>query len=103
MELVIETEDKKLKKSLLQEMAFQDCYYKALCEIVRNLDKKKFKLSKSVKNQLRSEVKIIAKILSKPISRAKRASTVKQSGGFLNIVIPALIPFIGKIISDAIS
>jgi hypothetical protein len=42
-------------------------------------------------------------ILAKPEKKARRALAVKQSGGFLNIVIPALIPVISEILKHAVS
>jgi hypothetical protein len=43
------------------------------------------------------------RILGKPKNKVKRALAVKQSGGFLNIVIPAFIPVISEILKHAVS
>ncbi len=103
MKIVCEAKNSKLKKSLLKEMSCEDCYFKALHEIVLNIANGKLKLGKAEKKKLRRKIKYLENVFSKPKSRASRALAIKQSGGFLNIVIPAVITGLSEILRHAIS
>ncbi len=103
MNMVCETKNTKVKKSLLNAMSCEDCYFKALFEIVTNISKGNLKLTNIEKKKLRKHIKLMEQILAKPEKEARRALAVKQSGGFLNIVIPALIPVISEILKHAVS
>jgi hypothetical protein len=103
MRVLTKTENKNLQKSLLNDMSCEECYFKALYEIVWNLCKKKIQLTALDKENLKQHVRILGKILDKPQSKVKRASVVKQSGGFLNIAIPLVITTLSEIFRNAIS
>jgi hypothetical protein len=45
MNMVCETKNTKVKKSLLNAMSCEDCYFKALFEIVTNISKGNLKLT----------------------------------------------------------
>jgi len=57
--LYCNTNEKKFKNSLLQEMAKNEAYYKAIREIVYNIKNKKINLDKSDKKKLIKFVKIL--------------------------------------------
>jgi hypothetical protein len=103
MKIVCGTKNAKLKRSLLKEMSCEDCYFKALHEIVINIANGKLKLGITEKKKLRKKIKYLERILSKPKSRTRRALAVKQSGGFLNVVIPAVITGLSEILRHAIN
>ena len=101
--LINNTNSSKLKKSLLKEISCQDCYFKAIHEIAWNIYKNKLTLTAVEKKKLRSHIKLIEKILLKPKSVSRRALVVRQSGGFLNIAIPAVVTALSEILRHVIS
>jgi len=103
MNVFCETKNHKLRKSFLKEMSCNDCYFRALFEIALNISNGKLKLKAQEKKKLRKEARIIERILAKPKSEHRRALVVKQSGGFLSIVIPAVITGLSEILRNAIS
>jgi hypothetical protein len=86
----------KTKKSLLNDMSKNDIFFKAIYEIVNNISKNNIKLNSHQSKKLVKHVKIMKKILSKPKSKHTRRLLVKQSGGFL----PILLPIVGGAIAD---
>jgi len=103
MEIFCETKNPKLKNSILNEMSSNDKYFKALHEVVHNISIKNLKLKPSIKRKLKQHLKILDKILCKPKCKRKRAAIVKQSGGFLPILLSLVAPVVAELVSNAFS
>ena len=103
MSILTETKCKKLKRSILCDFSKNDKYFKAIFEIVLNLSENKMILTSHEKKKLNKHLKILEKILKNPKCKRKRSLAVKQSGGFLNILLPIVGTLITELISNAFS
>lgn len=102
MQLVCANKCPKLKKSVLKEMSKNELYFNALFEIIHNISHNKLKLKPSDKKKLKKFLKYMEKIARKPKSKRSRALLVKQSGGFLPIILPIVASAVTELISYAI-
>lgn len=102
MHLFCDNKCPKIKKSLLNEMSKNDSYFKALFEIVNNIARKNVKLDTKTKKRLKKYKKLMYIILTRPKSKVKRAKAIKQSGGFLPIVLPIIGTVIAEVLSHVI-
>ena len=89
LKFIAEVKDAQLRKKLLGEIS-DNCLAKALQEICANIENDKIQLNKSQKRKIR-KFKSVIKKLSKPILNKKlKLNLIKQTGGFLPIILPAL-------------
>ena len=106
MDIYSRTKSPRIKKSILQEMSRNDCYFKAIFEIICNIANQKLSLDYSAKRKLKKCVGFMEKVMINPKSRRSRAALVKsQKGGgvFLAAIIPLLTTFVTSLIENAIS
>ena len=103
MHLFCEQEHRKIKKSIINEMSKNDCFFEALFEIIENLRIGKLKLPPSKLKHLKKHLNILDGINGKPRSNFRRRKLVKQSGGFLHIILPILTTVVAELIGNAIS
>ena len=106
MHLLCSTQNKKLRKSIIQEMAKHQCFFEAIYEIVNNIHLKNIKLKnlKSLdKKRLKKFLPLLRKIHSCPKNKSIRKKLVVQTGGWLPIVLPVLTTVVGELISHAFS
>ena len=103
MHLYCNTKCPKLKKSMINEISTNNSYFKALHEILHNINVKKIKLKASDKRKLKKHVTALEKILSNPKSKARRISAVKQTGGAWPLLLSLAAPLISEVINYAIS
>jgi len=86
-----------LRKKLLTSLS-DECLYKALNEIAVNTIKGNVKLNKSQKTQLRKYKTNLIGLSKKTNNKSRKIKLIKQSGGFLPILIPAIASIIGSLI-----
>ena len=103
MHLYCEQEHGDIKDSILDEMSKNDCYFEAIFEIIENLRIGKLRLPPSKLKHLKVHLNILDEICDNPKSNVKRRKLVKQTGGFLQIVLPILTTIVAELISNAIS
>jgi hypothetical protein len=75
---------------------------KAICEIVYNLLNKNLQISQSEKHKLLKYRKSLIKLCDRNSLVTKKKILIQQ-GGFLQLILPALIGGLAQIISSAIS
>ena len=102
MRILCETKSKKIKTSILDEMCKQDCFFDALYEIVNNIYLKHIQFSSNQKRRLKKHIKLMECIHEHPKNPTKRKKIVKQTVGFLNLILPILLPVVGELISNVI-
>src|SRR5882757_3982896 len=93
MEIYSKTKSAKIKKSLLEEMSHDDCYFRAIFEVIYNISNKNLVPDKKTKQKLRKCIKFMGNVLKNPKSRRRRASLIKSQKGngfFLSAIIPLL-------------
>lgn len=101
------TDSKPLKKAILSEMSKHQCFFDAINEIVNNIFLKNIDLKKKLTPaQLRKARKFIP--LINKIHRCKKKpliqkKLVNQTGGFIQFVLPLLIPVVKEVLEYAIS
>ena len=100
------TESKVLKKSLLCEMSKHQCFFDAIFEIVNNIYLKNLSL-KSMTIFQKREAKRFASIMNKihkcPKKKLIRRKLVKQTGGFIQFILPILASVVSSLIQNASS
>ena len=98
--------NRKVKKTLLEQMAKHECFFEALYEIVNNIHLRNIdlgKLAPAQKLKLKKYVPIMCKIHEHPKSKAIRRKIVIQSGGWLPLILPVVTTAVGELINYAIS
>ena len=75
----------------------------SICECILNICNGNIKLDENNFNKLKKYNKIYKKVLDKSIDFKTKKKYLVQKGGFLQILIPAVISGIASIISAAIS
>ena len=87
-----------LRKKLLQSMS-DECLFKALNEIAINYSKGNIKLTSNQKRRMRKHEKLIRKLSRKNNKSSYKKSLIKQSGGFLPIILPAVASILTSLIT----
>ena len=106
MHLYCNSDCPKLKRSILSEMSKQDCFFRALFEIINNIHLKNISLDKLKPNEKKKAKKfatIMNKIHNQPRSKVKRRKLVKQTGGFIQFILPVLTSVVSELISNVVS
>ena len=86
--LIIQSADKKLVQ--------------AICECIHNVLKGNINISESEKKRLKSYRSVLHELIKKSTLKTKKKILI-QRGGFLEVLLPAVISGIASIISSAIS
>ena len=105
MHLYCCTKSKSVKKSILDEMSKENCFFDALYEVINNIHLENFKLKNLVpaqRRKLRKYAEIMHKIHVCPKKKAIRKRLVNQTGGFIQYILPFLVDEIRKIINNAV-
>lgn len=105
MHLFCCTQNKKLRKSILDEMSKEECFFEALYEIVNNVFLKNIdfkKLTPAQKRKAKKFLPLLRKIHKHPKSKGIRRKIVKQTGGWISFVLPILTSVVGEIINNAV-
>lgn len=103
MQLYCCSKSNKLKKSILNDMSKQKCFFDCLFEIVNNIKQQKIKLTTAQRGKLKKQAKLLYKIHRKPRSHNSRVRLVNQSGGFIQYILPVVAPIVVELIANAIS
>jgi len=101
LKVIAKIKNHKLRKAILREFRNDECLYRALKEIAVNTVNRNIKLTPLQIRKLRTSKKIIKQLSLKAKDRKKKRRLVVQSGGFLPILIPAVISIISEIIRNA--
>jgi len=74
-----------------------------LIEVIYNIVTGGVKISASQKAKLRRHKKKLIELVNLPSQKRRRAFIYKQKGGFLNFLLPAVVPLISNLISKVVS
>lgn len=102
MQLYCSTNSTKLKKSILGEMAKNDCFFKAIYEVVNNILLKNIQLTSAQQRKVRKYTTLMHKIHQCPKSSTKRRKLVSQTGGFIQAILPRLAQLVGELIANVV-
>ena len=97
------TDSKKMKKSILEEMSKSECFFDAMHEVVNNILLKNVKMTSADRRKAKHFIKIMNKIHRCPKKKFIKKKLVKQSGGFIQFILPILTSVISEVIQNAIS
>lgn len=89
LNFIAKIKDPKLRKKLLASLA-DNCLFQALHEIAVNTVKGTVPLNKSQKRRLAKHKNVINKLAKIQSSKKRKLILIKQSGGFLPIILPAI-------------
>lgn len=98
IEKILSIKNKNKQKLELRKLSRKECFYLTIKEIARNIIKGNIDMSPSDKKMLRRYKSKIENIACNQNKR-KRTQSVIQSGGWLSIALPILIPLITDLIS----
>ena len=99
LKIVSKIKDQALRKKVLAEIA-DPCLYKALKEIAINTVAKKVPLSKPTKKRLEKFEKQILALTKNTNSNKQRKNLIVQSGGFLPILVPAILSVLTTLLKN---
>jgi hypothetical protein len=93
LELISNIKNSRLRKAVLHDISVNECYFIAIREMLLNALRGNVRLSPAHKSKLRRHKKAINTFTTPKAkySKKKKANLVKQSGGFLPFLIPAVI------------
>ena len=93
-----------LRRKILLEKSDNEQLLRALKEIAVNVVHRNLPLDKSQKVKLQRQGKALKKLASiDPKSKRRKQKLIKQTGGFLPILIPSLISVLSSIASQKLS
>jgi hypothetical protein len=102
LELISLIKRPQVRKAVLTDISCQDCYYKALREILLNTIKGNVPLSEVQKRKLRRYKSQIRAIICPKKSKKLKAKAVIQSGGWLPILLPVITSVLGEVVGNVI-
>lgn len=79
------------------------CFVKILCECALNVLKGRVPLTKTQLKRLRPHANTLVKLSDKKTSQKEQRDILRKKGGFLPIILPALISTLGSMAGDTIS
>ena len=101
MKLVASISRPSIRKIILEKLANDPSFQKAIREIAKNTIRRKVQLNSSQITKLRRHKRTINSLSKKKLSAARKRELIVQSGGFLPILIPAITAILGEIIRSA--
>lgn len=96
-QVLAKVESQKLREDLLKEFSRNPDFCRCVRELVKNAVKLNLPLTKSEKKVLDQHQKVVKGVLSKRRQTSRRF--IKQSGGFLPILVPILATLLGEIVA----
>ena len=97
LQFIASIKDDKLRQKILMTMS-DECLFKALAEISTNTLNNNIKLSAIQKKKLQRYKKIFKKFSSKVNNKVTKTKLIKQSGGWLPILIPVVASLLTSLI-----
>ena len=91
------------RKRILKELSNEKIVYKALNELAQNTLSGKIPLSNGQRRRLKSHKKTLENFCNAKKCNKKRKQLIIQSGGFLPIVLQALIPILDSLVASKLS
>jgi hypothetical protein len=101
LKIIAQIKDPNLRKKVLLNLG-DDCLYKALNEIAINTVKNKVPLTLKLKKKLRPYKSKIQKLACYTKDRRNKKRLIVQSGGFLPLLLPAVVTALGGILPEII-
>jgi len=89
LQFIASTKNLRLRIKLLEEF-FDECLYKAIHEISLNYTKGNIPANKRIKSQLQRYMRILKRLSIRTKNKHMQKKLVKQSGGFLPILMSLL-------------
>lgn len=89
LDLISKCKNSKDRKVFLQKGS--DEFIKAIIEIVLNVLKGNVDLTEKIKKKLKKYKRVMRKIICPKVSLKFKRRVLIQKGGFLNVILPALI------------
>ena len=99
LQLLSNTRNSTTRKAILKDLCDKKMFFSALKEICKNTLAGNVKMSKYRKNKLRKYKKVIKGIGTTKVTSPKTRMLVKQSGGFLPILVPAVISILTQLLN----
>ena len=96
LDTIARIKDSRRRQSLLKELSTQETLQRAVCELARSTCNCEIPLTTVQKKALVRYNKCIQKCASDTACGTERQKAVSQSGGWLNIVVPALLSLLFK-------
>jgi hypothetical protein len=97
LQLIGKLKNLKTRKQVLNQLSKKACIYQALKEISQNIINKNIKLTASRRKVLLRHSKIIKALSRDRHGKAYKQRLVRQSGGFIPAILPALLPILASI------
>ena len=89
-----------LRKKILMSLS-DECLYDALQEIANNYKNKTIKLNPKTRSKLKgTKEKNILAFLKKKLNKKDKYKLIKQSGGWLPVIIPAVASILSSLIGN---
>ena len=98
--LVSRIKDDRQRQKVLEIIGCDDKIYKALHELAINLIHGNIPLTKRQKLHLTKEKKKILPLAKKINDKRRRKRVVRQTGGFLNIVLPVVATLLTELLTQ---
>lgn len=98
--VIANIKDKRIRNELLAKISCKNDIYSALSEIAKNVVAKNVPLTRSQKIKLKKYKKKIIALSCDTKDKKIRQNRVVQSGGFLNILLPAVASVIGPLLFE---
>lgn len=99
--IIANIKDKRIRDELLAKSACNNEIYSALSEIAKNVVAKNVPLTKAQKTKLKKYKRKIIALSCDTKDKKLRKRRVVQSGGFLNILLPAVASVLGPMLFDS--
>ncbi len=98
LSLLCEHRNNTIKRNKLIDLASND-EVKAVCEVISNILNGNIKLASSNIKKLQKYKRILRLLADRKTSAKDRKKTLKQTGGFLSVILPAALSLLTSIFS----
>ncbi|MDI9311998.1 MAG: hypothetical protein QM535_17425 [Limnohabitans sp.] len=97
LEVVSRIRNKKIRESVLHELSDDDNFFNVLREIVENTLRKNIPIKSKDKKALKKHKGTLLEFVTPNLSKNKKRKLIKQSGGFLPLLVPLLTSFLSSV------
>ena len=99
LKFISKIKSSKFRKAILKDLSCKNCYFRALKEIAENAIKGNLILDTKTRKKLYPYKASIKRLCCKTKSKQQKRKLVIQSGGWLPIILPAVISIVSEIIN----